>query len=260
MDPRRLDLGRSNVLTFRSDQGTLNTPEGLRNEDEAGVITVDVQPVRTIVIGEIRVYREGLAQVLGRQPSIDVVGTGCTTEDALACVAEQRPDVVLVDDGLPSARTLIGRISGGDHRVSVLAISVPEEERAVLACVEAGAAGFLPPQASLAEVIAAVTALAQGEFHFPSRMTAMLLRRVTRLSSPKELGADGMLTRREHEVVDLIEGGLSNKEIARRLSISIATVKNHVHNILHKLDVGSRKEAVARIRALRTPSYGSSHS
>jgi two-component system, NarL family, nitrate/nitrite response regulator NarL len=221
---------------------------------------VDVKPVRTVVVGEIRFYREGLSQVLGRQPTIDIVGTGCTTEDALTWVAEQRPDVVLVDDGLPNAQTLIGRISGGERQVSVLAINVHEDERAVLACVEAGAAGFLPPQASLAEVIAAVTALARGEFHFPPRMTAMLLRRVTRPSAHNELAGDGMLTRREHEVVDLIEGGLSNKEIAWRLSISIATVKNHVHNILHKLDVGTRKEAVARMRALRTPSYGPSHS
>ena len=132
----------------------------------------------------------------------------------------------------------------------MLAICVPGDERSVLACVEAGAVAYVTCEASLRELIAAVTRLARGEALCSPRMAGILLRRLASLAASCEPAAGAALTRRELEVIELVGEGLSNKEIARRLSIELSTVKNHVHNILEKLGVNGRHEAAAVAREL----------
>jgi two-component system nitrate/nitrite response regulator NarL len=206
-----------------------------------------------VMLSDARIYREGLAMMLGREPSIDVVGTARSGEEAVGWIADERPDVVLVDMGVSGAAQLIARVSACDPGVNVLAICVPDDEGSVLKCVEAGAAAYVTCEASLREVIAAVTLLARGEALCSPRMARLLLHRLATLSAALEEPAEVRLTRRELQVVDLIGAGLSNKEIAHRLGIGLSTVKNHVHNILEKLNVSRRSDAVARVRARRPP-------
>jgi DNA-binding NarL/FixJ family response regulator len=101
-----------------------------------------MNPTRVGVLSEIRIYREGLATSLAREATIEVVGTARSGDEALAWIADERPDVVLVDTATPEATELIARVSASDSGVTVLAICVPDDERSVLACIEAGAVAY----------------------------------------------------------------------------------------------------------------------
>jgi DNA-binding NarL/FixJ family response regulator len=132
----------------------------------------------------------------------------------------------------------------------VVVLGLPAGDQALLDCAEAGAAGYVSRDASLADLKAALQSAVLGELRCTPRDAAALLRRVALLaaqrSGPAPTGA--ALTQREVEIAGLIDGGLSNKEIARRLGIEVSTVKNHVHNILEKLQVHRRGEAVSQLR------------
>ena len=207
--------------------------------------------IKLLIVADIRLYREGLAGVLDRQDQFRVAGTAADAEGALTELRGSQPDVVLVDmampDGLETARAIIDLAPA----VKVVALSVAETEQDVVACAEAGIAGYVPRQGSLPDLIAALESAARGEALCSPRMAASLLRRVAALaaSQPKGL-AHAHLTAREHEILGLLDGGLANKEIAQRLGIEVATVKNHVHNILEKLHVHRRGEAAARARVI----------
>jgi DNA-binding NarL/FixJ family response regulator len=124
---------------------------------------------------------------------------------------------------------------------------VPETEHDVIPCAEAGVAACLPRETTLADLSATIERVAAGESNASPRVAAMLLRRIATLAERNSPEAN--LTAREEEILVLIDDGLSNKQIARRLSIELPTVKNHVHNILEKLHVHRRYEAAARMRA-----------
>ncbi len=213
--------------------------------------------IRILIVADIRLYREGLAESLGRRERMQVVGTRASSQEATAALDECQPDVVLVDmamqEGVTIARALL------DHRpqVRVVALAVPEVEREMITCAELGVSGLVPREASLDDLVETLESAARGEVRCSPRMTGVLLRRLAALASGQlAAGHSPPLTTRERDVVDLVDHGLSNKEIARRLGIEVATVKNHVHNILEKLQVHRRGEAAARVRGgapRRTP-------
>ncbi len=208
--------------------------------------------IRVLIVAEIRLYREGLAEMLQGEPEIDVVATASGADEAVRELRERQPDVVLLDVAIPEnawlARALMAAVPGA----RIVALAVPEIEQEVLACAEAGVAGYVTREGSVEDVVAAVSAVARGEVLCSPRMAASLFQRVATLAlerSPASI--ETRLTNRELEILDLIDQGLSNKEIARRLTIELSTVKNHVHNILDKLNVNRRAEAAARARAQR---------
>lgn len=210
--------------------------------------------IRVLMVAHIRLYREGLADMLREEPRIEVVGTASGADEALAALREQEPDVVLLDMAIPDNVWLVRALVAAVPGTKVVALAVPEVEREVLACAEAGVAGYVTREGSIEDVVAAVESVARGEMLCSPRMAATLLQRVATLAlerSPQSIEA--RLTRREIEILDLIDQGLSNKEIARRLTIELSTVKNHVHNVLEKLNVSRRAEAAARVRAERIP-------
>ncbi|MDQ6610862.1 MAG: response regulator transcription factor, partial [Gemmatimonadota bacterium] len=134
--------------------------------------------------------------------------------------------------------------------VRVVAVAVADEGPDIVACAEAGLSGFVPRDGSLADTVAAIMDATQNELRCSPRISAVLFKR---LSTPAVANdSSDTLTPRESEVVALIDRGLSNKQIAGRLQISEATVKNHVHNILEKLHVERRSEAAAQVRSQRT--------
>lgn len=210
--------------------------------------------IRVLMVAHIRLYREGLADMLREEPRIEVVGTASGADEAVAALREQEPDVVLLDMAIPDNVWLVRALVAAVPGTKVVALAVPEVEREVLACAEAGVAGYVTREGSIEDVVAAVESVARGEMLCSPRMAATLLQRVATLAlerSPQSIEA--RLTRREIEILDLIDQGLSNKEIARRLTIELSTVKNHVHNVLEKLNVSRRAEAAARVRAERIP-------
>jgi DNA-binding NarL/FixJ family response regulator len=210
--------------------------------------------ITLLIVADIRLYRDGLARVLDRQDQFQVAGTAAHIEGAVAEVRARQPDIVLLDMAMPGSLATARAIMELAPAVKVVALSVAETERDVVACAEAGMAGYVPREGSLADLVAALESVGRGEALCSPRMTASLLRRVAALAATQPSGlARAHLTSREGEVLQLLDGGLANKEIAQRLGIEVATVKNHVHNILEKLQVHRRGEAAARMRGAVWP-------
>lgn len=205
---------------------------------------------RLFIISEVRLYREGLALALSAHPSLDVVAARDPDEDALDMIAQARPAVVLVDAAVVQRAAFVASVAAAAPDVTVLAFGVGDDEDNVIACAEAGAAGYVARDASLHDLVSTIEGIERGELYYPPRVAALLFRRVGSLAADRgepqaRMGARP-LTGREREVLALIDEGLSNKEIARRLNIRLPTVKNHVHHILEKLQVERRGQAVAR--------------
>jgi two-component system nitrate/nitrite response regulator NarL len=207
--------------------------------------------IRALVASDVRLYREGLADGLCRSGRIEVVGTAADGDASVARARELVPDVVLVDlamvDWEQAVRAIVA--AGAEARVVVLGVHEVEDE--VVACAEAGVSGYVTREASLDELVDVVESVARGESLCSPRISALLLRRVTEAAGrerERTAAPADRLTPREAQIVGLIDEGLSNKQIAGRLSIELATVKNHVHSILEKLQVERRAQAAARVR------------
>ena len=205
--------------------------------------------IRVLVCSHIRLYREGLAEILASDRDLDVAGTASAGEAAVVQASELLPDVVLLDMAMPGGISTVARLEASTPGVKVIALGVGEDDAEVIACAEAGVLGFVTREQSLAELRATILSVARGENLCSPQVAATLLRRVRTLGAARAVERDAHLTARQLEILALIEGGLSNKEIARRLRIELPTVKNHVHNILDKLGVGRRADALATLKA-----------
>jgi two-component system nitrate/nitrite response regulator NarL len=207
--------------------------------------------LRFAIVCAIRLYREGLADILERQEGFDVVFAGADEWAAVDFITDQLPDIALFDMAMLDSTNAVRSISEMAAGVKVVALAVPETEPHVLACAEAGIAGYVPRDASIHDLIATVRSVARGETTCSPVITAGLMRRVAALARRPMFTTGRRLTGREMQIIELIGEGLSNKQIARRLNIELPTVKNHVHNILGKLSLNSRVEAVVAWNELR---------
>jgi DNA-binding NarL/FixJ family response regulator len=200
--------------------------------------------IKVFVAGDVRLHREGLAVQLSGFPSLEILGSGTVT-DALQVLRSDRADVALLDLiqlGIPAAVSTLRQAQG---RIRVIAMGVRDIESEVLACAAAGIDGYVRMDAAIDEVLAVVEGVMRGELVCSPKVAATLFHSVASLS------ADGsaVLTNRELQVVELMNHGLSNKEISRRLRIESSTAKNHVQNIMQKLGVHRRGQAVAKLRS-----------
>jgi two-component system, NarL family, nitrate/nitrite response regulator NarL len=230
----------------RSDEG------GPRDTGQPEIVAEGSGVVSVLVIADVRLYREGLVHAIGHRDGVEVVGAAASSREALMPLADLRPDVVLVDVSATDGLAAVRAVAESAPNARVVAVDSAEAESEVIAYAEAGASGYVPRNGSLADLRAVITSAARGEALISPRVTAGLLRRLADLAAGHGPAAHAIrLTPREAEILELIDQGLSNKQIARRLSISISTVKNHVHSILDKLQVERRGEAVARLRGTR---------
>jgi two-component system, NarL family, nitrate/nitrite response regulator NarL len=216
---------------------------------------------RALIVSDVRLYREALEWRLAQSGRVMVVGTTDHATAAITLAAALSPDVVIVDRAMPDAMT-IARVVNANGRAKVVAFAIADVDNAVIECAEAGLAGYVTRDGTVDDLIDSVERAARGEVLCSPRAAATLFKRLATLSaeavavpvalSDARIGArparEADLTRREYEIAVLIERGLSNKEIARELAIGTATVKNHVHNILEKLEVSRRGEAAATMR------------
>jgi DNA-binding NarL/FixJ family response regulator len=206
---------------------------------------------RIFIITRTRLLHQGLALALTNHGEYDVVGGAASAHDAVATLRSQRPDIALVDVAGPADVDSVRLIHAEVPDVPLVALAVPEVEDLILRCAEAGIAGYVTRDGSLLDLRATIESVSRGETLCSPRIAATLLRRLSDLSAQREpIARTPRLTARELQIVELIDQGLSNKEIASRLCIGLATVKNHVHNILDKLGVHRRGEAAARLRSL----------
>lgn len=204
--------------------------------------------VRVLLVSPVRVYRDGLVAALARHMTCSVVGSVATVESALPPIRHRQVDVVLYD--LRCAAGLVGlhRLASADVRV--LAVGMEESDEWIIACAEAGIAGYVTDSDSLEELVARISDAALGRFTCPPHLAASLLHRIASIG-PLLGSAEtrARLTSRELDVAALLQEGLSNKQIASRLCIQLPTVKNHVHSILGKLETTTRGDAVAALRS-----------
>ena len=203
------------------------------------------------VLVDVRLYRDGIAEALERDARFRLVGTAGSLADAREQLdaLQQQPDVVLVDLALPEGAGAARVLRTCSPGIGIVALAVREADEEILSWAEAGVAGLVTRDATLAEVLDAVAGAARHEVHTSPAVAAVLLRRVASLAGERPVADGPALTRREREVLGLIDRGLSNKEIAGSLRIEVPTVKNHVHNILEKLHAVGRTEAVSVARA-----------
>ncbi len=202
--------------------------------------------VPVFILAEVGVYRDALARSLSRHPRIDVVGVAADLEEALAGARQAGPEILLVDTRMPADTSAVQALVAAAPDVRVVALSVAEDEREVIAFAEAGASGYVPLDGSMEDLMAVIESVSRGETLCSPGIAATLFHRVAVLAHERRL--ETRLTARELDVLRLIEEGRSNKEIAGALCIELSTVKNHVHNILEKLNVHRRTEAAARAR------------
>jgi two-component system nitrate/nitrite response regulator NarL len=201
--------------------------------------------IKTLIVSEIRLLGEALAEVIGRAGEMCIAGLAQDAALALELAAECQPDVVLLDAAVPYGTSLVQRIGQIAPRAAIIILAVAETEESVLAWAEAGARGYIPKTAALADIVSMIADIIGGAQPSSSRVTASLLRRVA-ATGPSSL-APRRLTCRELEIMKLVSLGLSNKEIARKLDIGVATTKAHVHNVLGKLKLSRRTEIIALI-------------
>ncbi|GIG61454.1 hypothetical protein Lfu02_58260 [Longispora fulva] len=206
-----------------------------------------------LLVDDARLYAEPLADRLRGDDRISTVDTVSDPAQAARGIAAGPVDVALVNAamGLPMVRLL-----AGTHRIPTVALGVTESEAEVLELVEAGVRGYLPRDGSFADLLTVLDHVTRDELLCSPRIAAALGRRLASLAARLPAARPSVpLTPREVEVLGLLTQGLSNKDIARVLSIEIRTAKNHVHNILDKLGVNSRGEAaaLARHQTGRTP-------
>jgi two-component system, NarL family, nitrate/nitrite response regulator NarL len=201
-----------------------------------------------LIVASIRIYREGLALMLSRHPSLTVTALAPDRVSALESLTSSAPDVVLLDLSTPESDAVIRDVDRLRPRTPVVALGVVDREPDMLACIEAGIAGLVSRDASFDALVATIESAARGEVHCSPQFAGTLVRRVAALAGVREIdGAAERLTARECQIVDLLEENLSNKEIAVRLGIEVATVKNHVHNLLEKLQVQRRTDVARRL-------------
>ncbi|HMF98492.1 MAG TPA: response regulator transcription factor [Vicinamibacterales bacterium] len=209
---------------------------------------------RVFIVVGIRLYREGLAQLLDAQDEFTVVGTAASGRTAAAQIEQMTPDVALVEMGLPDLDAIADALAARSSPIPIVAMGIADPDSDVPACAERGATSYVTREASVEELTGTIRRAAMGEVICSPRTAGTLIRRVGTLAAQLKPGlATVPLTRREREVAALMGEDLSNKEIAARLRIEVATVKNHVHNVLDKLRVHRRTDA-ARLLGHRTRS------
>jgi len=199
---------------------------------------------RVLIVVGIRLYREGLAQLLDAQGGFTVVGTAASGRAAAEQIGQSTPDVALVEIGLPDLEAITGVLSARSSPIPIVVMGIENSDSDVLACAERGATSYVTRDASVAELTETIQSAAKGEVICSPRTAGTLIKRLGTLAAQLRPDlATVPLTRREREVAALMGEDLTNKEIAARLRIEVATVKNHVHNVLDKLRVHRRTDA-----------------
>ena len=235
-------------------QGASRSTAGSELPDLLGSRLEHPKPT-VFIISDVRLYREGLSWNLTREGSLEVVGASGLSSITAESLEAQVPDAIIFDitmrDGLQLARALHARLP--DAKIVAFAVSDIDGETVTGAM--AGISGYVHRDAGIGDLVTEVLNAVRGELHCSPQLAARLLAQIASLSfgdpdAKKGTAADERraLTQRETEILVLVEQGLSNKEIARTLNISFATVKNHVHHILEKLNVHRRTQALARMR------------
>ena len=201
--------------------------------------------VSIVLVDDHAIVRQGIRSILERHPQMSVVGEAATSEEAMRVVSLTRPRIVLLDLKLSTSSDTEGlelcqKLTSAYPDTAVLVLTTLIDDQLVVRAIRSGARGYVVKDVDTGELLHAILAVSQGESAFDSRSAAAMVRSLN-ARSPLE---SKQLTEREREVLSLLARGLSNSDIAKRLYISETTAKFHVGNIIRKLKVSRRAEAV----------------
>jgi len=238
-----LDLGRDRDEGLASDADLASR--------EPALLVAKARRLRIVIVSEVRFRREILAEFLERDASVVVVGLCADLAEVVALSPPLQADVVLVDAELRDGVAAAKRTRQIKPDIRLIAYAVRETKEDVIAWAEAGVIGYVPNTAASADLVPLIVNIHGGQQLCSGRVAAELLRRIA-VTESLLIGRNPPssvvpLTRREWEAAELIATGLSDKEIARRLNISLATAKLHVHHLLGKLNVQRRGQVVVRL-------------
>ena len=210
--------------------------------------------IRILLADDQSLFREALRMLITSQPDLEVVGEAATGEEAIKLAHSFRPNVVLMDLQMPVMNGVAATryLHSTQPDCHVIALTTFDGDEYIFDCLRAGAVGYLLKDAPSENLFAAIRAAARGESFLQPSVTTRVLAEFTRLSDqpPPSATLVEPLSDREQEILRLVAKGSSNREIAEALFITEGTVKNHVTNILSKLDVRDRTQAALKAREL----------
>jgi len=209
-----------------------------------------MEPLRVLIADDHPLFRHGLREFLNLALNIEVVGEASSGEEAITQAEALHPDVILMDVNMPGVKGIEAtrQILHDSPHIRILVVTMFEDDGTVFAAMRAGARGYILKDAEKENILRAIQAVSHGEAIFSPTIATRLIDFFTTQAStlPKELFPS--LTDREREILQLIARGQSNADIAREFSLSPKTVYNYVSNILNKLQVADRAQAIIRAR------------
>ena len=211
---------------------------------------MNTEAVRILVVDDHDEFRKGLEAMLGAADGVEVVGSAADGARAVDLALGLQPDIVLMDLQMPRLNGVeaTGRIVASSPHISVIVLSMMEDEDSVFAAVRAGARGYLLKGARRQEIVRAIEAVGAGEVIFGPGIADRMMTYFRGLRARPAAEVFPELTERERVILGRIADGLDNGEIARELGLSVKTVRNHASNIFAKLQVAHRAQAIVRAR------------
>lgn len=204
--------------------------------------------MKILVVDDHALFREGLVSLLAKQPDFTVIGEAASGHEAISKANTLKPDLVLMDIGLPDMDGLEAVKEILTHRpdTKIVMLTIHDTDDLLVNAIISGAKGYLLKNTSLSMILASLRALNRGEMALSRTMTRRVLEGFTHMASSRSSESELIenLTAREFEVLRLLATKATNRQIAEKLSITETTVKVHVHNIFEKLDIKKRREAI----------------